>query len=142
MNIKRLFIAKPVLILETLVLLFFAFNVGKEMYKRHTIAVQIKQLEEEIGRLDKNKNDLNSLLSYVKTDSFIEKEAREKLNLAKEGESLVLFPDGDVAGTQAEKISENTVLESTPIPLTQPKTKSNLVKWWQYFFEYDQLASK
>lgn len=142
MHIKRILIAKPVLILETLVLLFFAFNVGKEMYKRHTIAIQIKQLEEEIGRLDKNKNDLNSLLTYVKTDNFIEQEAREKLNLAKEGENLILFPDGDVAGTQAEKISENMTIESAPSLSNQPKKKSNIVKWWQYFFEYDQLMSK
>ena len=139
MNFKRLLISKPVLILEVLVLGYFAFNVGQEMFKRHNIEAEISHLENEINKLEKDKNDLNDLLSYVQTDAFVEQEAREKLNLAKEGESLVLVPEADSAGesrTSGEQLVVDNYSQSAP-PVVK---KSNLAKWWQYFFEHERLA--
>lgn len=139
MNLKRILISKPVIILEVLVLGYFAFNLGQEMYKRHDISLDIKRLENEIGKLEKDKSDLNSLLSYVQTDAFVEQEAREKLNLAKAGESLVLVPESDSAG-ESKASGEPPVPEAYSQSQTPVVKKSNLAKWWQYFFEHERLA--
>lgn len=139
MNIKKILVSKPVLVLEMAILSYFAFNVGQEMYKRRGIEAEINRLEAEIGKLAKNKNDLNSLLSYVQTDVFVEQEAREKLNLAKAGESLVLVPNADTADTAAgaNEPAAPTALNQIANPKPKP---SNLAKWWQYFFEHERLA--
>lgn len=139
MNLKRILISKPIIILEVLVLGYFMFNVGQEMFKKHGIEAEISHLENEINKLEKDKNDLNVLLSYVQTDAFVEQEAREKLNLAKNGESLVLLPESDSAGlgapSQKEAMVDNYSQSAPPIV-----KKSNFAKWWQYFFEHERLA--
>ena len=137
MNFKRLLISKPVLILEVLVLGYFAFNVGQEMFKRHNIEAEISHLENEINKLEKDKNDLNDLLSYVQTDAFVEQEAREKLNLAKNGESLILVPEADATFT----VNSETTPSAEGAPRApEARKKSNLAKWWQYLFEHERLA--
>ncbi|MEK7164316.1 MAG: septum formation initiator family protein [Patescibacteria group bacterium] len=139
MNIKKLLISKPILILEVLVLGYFAFNVGQEMFKKHNIETEISHLENEINKLEKDKNDLNDLLSYVQTDAFVEQEAREKLNLAKAGESLVLLPESD-ATPEGEAQTENSATPLAAANQDASAKKSNLAKWWQYFFEHERLA--
>ncbi len=134
MRLKKLLTSKPILILEIAILIYFAFNVGQEMLKRRGIEAQITRLESEIGKLANDKNDINSLLSYVQTDAFVEQEAREKLNLAKDGESLVLLPNAD----NPDALVNNP--ESDSEPDGGGRAKSNLTKWWQYFFEHERLA--
>lgn len=139
MNLKRILISKPVLLVEVIILAYFAFNVGQAMYKRHDIEADINRLEAEISKLEKDKGDLSSLLSYVQTDAFVEQEAREKLNLAKHGESLLLVPESDSVGTNAPAGSI-AVPDEYSQSQAVPARKTNLAKWWQYFFEHERLA--
>lgn len=139
MNIKRVLTSKPILLLELAILVYFGFNVGQEIYKRRGIEAQITKLENEIGKLEKDKNDISSLLSYVQTDAFVEQEAREKLNLAKAGESLVLVPNADNPDALLNNPAPGGP-QAADAPRRARTKKSNLVKWWQYFFEHERLA--
>lgn len=141
MTLKRIFTSKPILALEIAILLFFAYSVGKEMYKKHSIEQEVSRLEAEIGKLENNKSELSTLLSYVKTDAFVEQEAREKLNLAGEGESLVLMPEADNGiATSTQQKEESQVAQAEIIKNEAPAARTNnLERWWQYFFEHDQL---
>ena len=68
---------------------------------------------------EKQKNHvLKSQVSHVESREFIEKEARDKLLLAKEGEQQVLIPQGLVQ----KKVQEDK--DDTP----------NWRKWWELFF--------
>lgn len=73
---------------------------------------QNKQLEDENIRLKK-------LFSTVKTDEFIEKEARDKLNMGKPGETVVLIPDSLLATKSASPTASEI---------------SNWEKWKRLFF--------
>lgn len=64
------------------------------------------ELEQEVIGLQQKKTLLERELEYKKTDDFIEKEARLRLNLIKSGERVFLRPEGlneelegSVAGT-------------------------------------------
>lgn len=59
---------------------------------------------------------LKEKLNYVESEEFVEKEAREKLNMAKEGETIVVLP---------EKI---TVAD----PRTSRPAAENLPNWQQW----------
>ena len=62
---------------------------------------------------------LKSALSYVQTQEFIEKEAREKLFMTKPNESIVL-------GSEDTQKNENS--------LTTEQDKPKWKKWWELFF--------
>ena len=142
MKFKNVFTSKPLLFLEIAVFLFFGFNVGKEMYKKHSIGEEIGRLEQEIGKLESDKSELGALLAYVRTDTFVEQEARAKLNLASPGESLVLMPeaDADPASTTQDLVEKEIAAAETPVESTvAEERKNNLTLWWKYFFEHSRL---
>ena len=136
MFLKQIFTSKPLLALEIAVLLFFGFNAAKEMYKKHSIGEEVSRLEAEIGKLEGDKSELSALLSYVKTDAFVEQEAREKLNLAGDGESLVLMPEADIKPESQPEQTASIAFDSSP----KAASSSNLERWWQYFFEHERLG--
>jgi cell division protein FtsB len=80
-----------------------------------------KEIGKEQEKLEKLKTDniaLKQQLEYVQSNEFVEKEARDKLGMAKDGEAVVLMP-------------ENTSTSETQI---QQEESSNWKKWWQLFF--------
>ena len=79
----------------------------------------LKVKQEELVRLQKEQENLQNKLKLAQTPEFIEKEAREKLNLAKIGETIVLIE-------QEELIPYNASLIPNQIP--------NWKKWWNLFF--------
>ena len=114
------------------------------MYKKHSIEQEVSRLEAEIGKLENNKSELAALLSYVKTDAFVEQEAREKLNLAGEGESLLLMPDADAANASTSPEETESLSSQTPSIANDGPARlaenSNLGRWWKYFFEHERLG--
>lgn len=74
-----------------------------------------KELEEE-----KRKNqELKKQLAVVQKSQFVEEEARNKLFLAKPGESLVILPTIQ----PVEKRTQNTSHDA----------KANWQQWWEFF---------
>lgn len=130
----RVLSSKPALFLELALLAFFSFNLGKEMLKKNALEKEVLSLQEELSQLDKDKSELSELLNYVQTDAFAELEAREKLNLAKAGENLIVIPSAD-GGTQAVAGQK----EENAASGNSAGKKNNLVRWWQYFFAEDKL---
>jgi len=82
---------------------------------------RIKIMEEKILKLEEKKKELSSKYRYYQTPDFIEEEARNKLNMAKPGEIIVILPpnlEGVLNRPQAHT--------EPPIP--------NWKKWWNLFF--------
>lgn len=52
-----------------------------------------QKMEEEISKLEAKKQALKEKLEYVRSEEFVEKEAREKLDMAKEEEVVVVLPE-------------------------------------------------
>ena len=63
------------------------FRINK---KRTELQSQIKGLEEQIKTLQEKKAKLQAGISASESESFLEKEAREKLGLKKPGEEVVV----------------------------------------------------
>lgn len=79
----------------------------------------IKQAQEKLEKAKENNKDLKRQLARVETQEFVEKEARNRLNLAKEGEVVVILP------------SISPILSPTPTPID---TSANWQKWMKVFF--------
>lgn len=79
----------------------------------------LKAKQEELVRLQKERENLQNKLSLAQTPEFIEKEAREKLNLGKSGETVILV---EIEGKEPQTKDTQT----TVVP--------NWKKWWNVFF--------
>lgn len=125
---KKIF-GRPLVIFSFLLLIFATAATLNEMRRRHSINTEIKNLREEIAQLEQQNYELSKLLSYMKTESFIERESKEKLGFAKPGEKVVVVPGAaeiePAAGhvDAAEKQDQFSIDEL-----------SNPHRWWVYFF--------
>jgi len=126
------------ILIEFIVLVFFGFGVGKQVVQKRSIEAEVGRLEQEIGKLEQSQDDLGNLLKYVQTDNFIEQEARNKLNLVKEGENLVVIPEVDADSGEIANSDSPRVLGDSQPEAGQPLA-GNIKLWWKYFFDNDSL---
>lgn len=96
---------------------------GREAYRNYKVNQEIKKLEKKIEELQKNNVELGELEKYLQSDEFLEKEARLKLNLIKDGEKLVII----------KRQEEKPIIEEQKAE-EQNKNIPNILKWWEYFF--------
>lgn len=76
---------------------------------------QIKEARERVAELEREQAQLLELKEKVESPEFVEKEAREKLGLAKSGEVVVVLPSEDILRRLAPKIEEEEFVEALPI---------------------------
>jgi len=125
-GIRRIFRSKLLLSVEVLVLILMSVALGREVLLRYTIEREIAQLKAEFQELEQKNINLDQLISYFQSETFQEEEARTKLGLQKEGESVVILP---------QQTSEEVILSSNNGDLrSTTEAKRNPTKWWQYFF--------
>lgn len=130
-RLKRILASKALFLVSLAVLLFFSFNLAREIINnRRDLEKEIKGLEDQMSGLAGRNQELSGLIEYFKTNDFVEEVARTKLNLKKEGEKIIIVPEeqNQTAGEQSEfapVIQQRLTLDSRPNP----------VRWWQYFFK-------
>jgi Na+-transporting methylmalonyl-CoA/oxaloacetate decarboxylase gamma subunit len=73
------------------------------------------------AQIQKTHAELLKQSTLVESQFFVEREAREKLGLGREGESVVLLPDqpAAISSQSSEVVTEK---------------KSNIQMWWELFF--------
>jgi len=108
------------------ILLALTVGIFQKLYYRYEVKGDLDKLNTEIADLNKQKNDLSQLIDYYKNESNLEKEARVRLNLKKEGEKVVIIlPQATSTGENSETISQfSDDIRNLP----------NYKQWWHYFF--------
>lgn len=89
-------------------------NIGQARQAR----TRVTELVEERDELWEERVGLLAELEYVQSPAYLEKVAREELNLAKPGETVVIVPEGQVS----EPVNQQEESE---------EEKPNYLKWWE-----------
>ncbi|MFA5871200.1 MAG: septum formation initiator family protein [Parcubacteria group bacterium] len=110
------------------VLVLIGISLGKETYRKHQIQKEIDELQSQIEGLNKENSQLGDLLSYLSSSDYQEKEAREKLNLQKADEKMIVLQKE--IGAQQSKNENVNSNEQAPVEDNSP----NWQKWWKFFF--------
>lgn len=105
---------------------FAIYKMSHQAERQDGINGEVTKLQEQIGQLEGENQDLNDLINYLKTDDFKEKEAKDKLNLIKEGEQMVLVKE--------EGLEEKTDLVNNGKETELIVRRENYYWWWHYFF--------
>ncbi|MDO8429287.1 MAG: septum formation initiator family protein [Candidatus Daviesbacteria bacterium] len=90
MNKKLIIVAAGVIILAVL------YSLGRQISDAMLAGNRLDQASLELSELQKKNNELQDKLKEVQTVGFIEREARDKLNLAREKETVVVIPDSEI----------------------------------------------
>ena len=128
---KKLFTSRAFLFLLLLAFIWLSLVLVKAFYKRRQMDQEIGALKAEIDKMDKKGQELNQLLTYFNSQAYLEKEAKDKLNLKKEGESVVIVPD--MPDEQSAAVEQGASRQSSQV--SAAINDNNLVKWWKFFFK-------
>lgn len=114
-------------------IMILAAILGSSLFKSYSenksIDSDLESLKKEIESLEKNNQDLGQLIEYFNSSFFVEKEAREKMGLKKDGETVLVLEDGvKYEGSGALNIEELKSEHSASAEKFLPKI------WWNYFF--------
>ena len=106
----------------SLALVLVMIITARILVQNRTVDREIAKLAAQVEKVKKNNDELSSLVKYLNTPEYQEKEAREKLSLRKDGEYVVVLPESDqsIAGAGTEKVQE-----------------ANYKKWFNYFFSHE-----
>ena len=99
---------------------YLLINLGKRVYDLYRTNDRLVEAQKKLEDAQKRNELLKEEITYRGSDFFAEKEAREKLNMARNGEKVAVIPG----------------LTSTEDPKKpEPKFVPNPQKWYQLFFE-------
>ncbi|PIR93202.1 hypothetical protein COT99_01930 [Candidatus Falkowbacteria bacterium CG10_big_fil_rev_8_21_14_0_10_43_10] len=126
--------------LALFIIILIAFPLVKKINQQRILNREIKELEEEVARVDNKNEDLRELIDYLNSDSFAEKEARVNLDMRKPGEKVVIFKDD--GASDANKSEVETVFNIPGLDKgAEQVKKTNSQKWRAYFFEAADISA-
>ena len=95
-------------------------SLGQESYRYFKVAEEINDLEQNIQNLKQDNEELIGNREYFQSQEFLEDEARKKLNMVKEGETVVMITNID------------DIIQDENVNAQKNKT-SNFKLWLEYF---------
>ncbi len=124
-------ITKFIIIGEFIAVSCLLYTLTVSVYKDYQLDQHIKNYEIENANIElENKRKLEAF-EYYSSDSYIEKIAKQNLNLVNPGEEVIIIPKdelGDPQNGQMKGTIEDETLEAS----------SNPQRWWQFFFDIRQ----
>ena len=92
----------PVLILLSILVLFFAWGMIGFLGKMIDTRENRKIIENKVSELEREKEKLNADIASLKTEEGIEESIREKFGLAKEGEGMIVIVEDQNPPTESD----------------------------------------
>lgn len=119
--VRRIWGSKFIILIFFILLILVGLAIYREKSGQKRAVKSVSALEEEISKLESKNTELSELINYLKSDDFVEKEAREKLNMQRPGEQVVLISKNETERTEINGVSD-------------VQEKKNWQLWLEYFF--------
>ena len=124
-------ILRKLQLLIIVVLLIIIFVIMRGIFFRlqdeRNVSKGIEALKSEVKKFDQENKDLNKLVKYFSSTEFQEKEIKEKLNLVKEGEKIVVIQGGK--NNEEDLASSDQKINNKVVTI-----HASYYYWWKYFF--------
>lgn len=117
---RGLFVSPPsgriLLVVTLLVVGYLLFSTGSNVLKSYRLAAEESRLREQVKVLRTERDQLDQIRDYLRSDDYVEFMARRVFGLVKPGENLVL-------------------IDAQPPHSASNKDRDQFKKWWQRLFE-------
>ena len=107
-----------------LIVFILVFSLVKNVLKAKNAASNIAESKRKVAELRRENDELGKEIDSVESAFFLEKQARDKLGLAKEGEMVIILPDEETL----KKAFPNKEDQKDELPLP------NWKQWLKLFY--------
>ncbi len=133
-TIKKILASKITLFVLLLGFIWLSVQLVNVFYRKYKLNKEIVDLKAQISNSEKSNQQISAMFDYLGSPEFLEKEAREKLNMKRQGEEVVIVePEKEQATTTGMSLDLN-LPSAEQIFANGKKEDSNFMKWWKYFF--------
>ena len=138
---KRIIFHKATIsIVGFLVIVFISIPLAKNVSKNYNINKEVVKLEEEIDRLKDKNGELGKMIDYLKSDQFIDEQAKLNLNYKKAGEELVVINSKEEQAEKTGDEAKNIYNIQGFNKQIKEKEITNPKRWGYYFFNQEKLV--
>ncbi len=106
--------SKISLIVSLGLFIFLTMSLVGRISKLKKANLSINKTKEKITKLEKEKNKLEKDLEIVKSEEYIEKQLRDNLGMAKDGDIVIILPDKEEVRKFAPRMDEEEELLPDP----------------------------
>ncbi|MCX6763514.1 MAG: septum formation initiator family protein [Candidatus Moranbacteria bacterium] len=130
-NPKKLtpLVVKIIFLIGVVALIYVSVSLSREFQKKRQIQEEIRKLQEEAQKISRENSAIQEKIAYLESHDYQEKEAKDKLNLQKPDEKVVVVRKS-VSEENRIPVSQEEIAETVPEKPSIP----NYQKWWNYFF--------
>jgi cell division protein FtsB len=124
-KLRQILGLRALLFVNLVILFFVALSFGREYVRNYEIDKEIGELGARAQEIESKNQNIISLVERLKTNDFLEGEARLKLGLQKPGEEVAVISEPQI---EDKPKSQAVTLAETGNPVSNQKL------WWLYFF--------
>jgi len=93
-------------ILFLLIGIFLLGNLAQGIFDAWRGRERIQKMRQDLQEIARENETLQQEIQYYQSDEFVEKEAREKLNLVRPGETVIIVPEEALKKEESERIKQ------------------------------------
>lgn len=87
---------KAILFAILILFLFMFYSLSKQIYDSLRSSYRLDESTDQVAALQQENTELKKRLTHVDSPEFIEQQARDKLNLARPNETVVIIPQSQI----------------------------------------------
>jgi hypothetical protein len=110
------------------------FNIFRIKYDRE---LEKQALIKQVERIKQDTASLESIKEYISSSAYQEREAKQRLDLKKPGEEVVMITPGSITAN----LSNEELISILRDPKAEKRipAQTNPERWWAFFFDKDRL---
>lgn len=119
------------------VIVFLSFQI-LDIYKvKYTRELEKQELLKQVDRIKQDTVSLEKIKEYISTSAYQEREAKQKLDLKKPGEEVVMITPVSITAN----LSNDELISILRDPQAEKiiPAQTNPERWWAFFFDKDRL---
>jgi hypothetical protein len=109
-----------------------------DIYKiKYTRELEKQELLKQVERIKQDTASLEKIKEYISTSAYQEREAKQKLDLKKPGEEVVMITPGSITAN----LNNEELISILRDPKSEQRipAQTNPERWWAFFFDKDRL---
>jgi hypothetical protein len=109
-----------------------------DIYKiKYTRELEKQELLKQVERIKQDTASLEKIKEYISTSAYQEREAKQKLDLKRPGEEVVMITPGSITSN----LNSEELISILREPQAEKRipAQTNPERWWAFFFDKDRL---